>query len=136
MCAHEYTLMFHSLASSWTIRLALGTALMLGYFCDNIGLVLACLPSGSANATGSPSRYYDPAIRAPYLLSPVLFIHVGDPYIPSFLIRRISDLLVSPPFLFSLRHVYSKLSIYACGPTSSSPFPPLFPHCSITMRFH
>ena len=78
MCAHEYTLMFHSLASGWTTQLALGTALMLGYLCDNIGLMLACLPSGSTNATGSPSRYMTQPSGIP-ILSPVLFMHVGDP---------------------------------------------------------
>ena len=49
--------MFHSLVCGWTVQLALGTALMLEYLCDNIGLVLACLLNGSTNATASPSRY-------------------------------------------------------------------------------
>ena len=29
----------------------------MGYLCDNIGLVLACLPSGTTGVTGSPSQY-------------------------------------------------------------------------------
>ena len=30
---------------------------MLGYLCDNIGLVQACFPSGSTGVTASPNRY-------------------------------------------------------------------------------
>ena len=59
LCTHKYTdmlLMFHSLVCGWTVCLALDTALMLEYFCDNIGLVLACLPSGSTNSTASHVR--------------------------------------------------------------------------------
>ena len=83
----------------------------MGYLCDNIGLALACLPSGTTGVTGSPSCYMTQPSGIP-ILSPVLFMHVGDPYIPPFYIRRIFDLLVLPPFLVSLRHVYySKLII-------------------------
>ena len=34
--------------------MAVGTPLMQGYLCDNIGLVLACLPSGSTDVMASP----------------------------------------------------------------------------------
>ena len=51
--------------------------------CDNIGLVLVCLPSGSTDVAASPSQYMIQPSRIP-ILSPVLFMHVGDPYIPSF----------------------------------------------------
>ena len=74
------------------------------YLCDNIGLVLVCLPSGSTDVTTSPSRYMTQPSGIP-ILSPVLFMHVGDPYIPLFKIQRIFDLLVSPPFLVSFRPV-------------------------------
>ena len=76
-------LVFHSLVCGWTVHLALGTALMLGDLCDNIGLVLACLLSGSTNVTTSPSQCMTKPSGIP-ILSPVLFMHVGDPYIPPF----------------------------------------------------
>ena len=66
---------------SSTVQLAQGTPVMLGYLCDNIGLVLACLPSGTAVGPGSPSRYMTQQSGSP-ILSPVLFMHVDDPYIP------------------------------------------------------
>ena len=77
---------------------------MLEYLCDNIGLVLVCLPSGSTDVAASPSWYMTQPSGIP-ILSPVLFMHVGDPYIPLFKIQRIFDLLVSPPFLVSFRLV-------------------------------
>ena len=80
----------------------------MGYLCDNIGLVLACLPSRTTGVTGSPSCYMTQPSGIP-VLSPVLFMHVGD---PPFLISKNFDLLVSPPFLVSLRHVYSKLYMH------------------------
>ena len=46
--------------------------------------VLTCLPHGSTNATASPSQYMTQPSRIP-ILSPILFMHVGDPYIPPFL---------------------------------------------------
>ena len=49
----------------------------VGDLCNNIGLVLVCLPSGSTDVTPSPSQY----MIQLSILSPVLFIHVGDPYI-------------------------------------------------------
>ena len=55
----------------------------VGYFCNNIGLVLACLPGGTTGVTGSPSRYMTQPPGIP-ILSPILFMHVGDPYIPPF----------------------------------------------------
>ena len=51
--------------------------------CDNIGLVLVYLPSGSTDVAASPSQYMIQPSGIP-ILSPVLFMHVGDPYIPSF----------------------------------------------------
>ena len=56
---------------------------MLEYLCDNIGLVLVCLPGGSTNFTTSPSQSMTQPSGTP-ILSPVLFMHVGDPYIPLF----------------------------------------------------
>ena len=59
---------------------------MWGYLCDNIGLMLACLLSGITGVTGSPSRYMTQLSGIP-ILSPVLFMHVGDPYLPPFYIH-------------------------------------------------
>ena len=75
--------MLFRLVCSWTVHLALVTVHMLGYLCDNIGLILACLPSGSTDVTASASRYITKPSGIP-ILSPVLFMHVGDPYIPPF----------------------------------------------------
>ena len=80
MNVQNMLLMFHSLMCSWTVHQALGTA---GVPCDNIGLVLVCLPSGSTDVAASPSQYMIQPSGIP-ILSPVLFMHVGDPYIPSF----------------------------------------------------
>ena len=55
-------------------------------------------------------------------------MHVGHPYIPLFKIQRIFNLLVSPPFLIAFRQVVYNFHF-------PSPSPPLFPHCSIVMRF-
>ena len=55
----------------------------MGYLCDNIGPVLVCLPSGSTDVTTAPSRYITQPSGVP-ILSPVLFMHVGNPYIPLF----------------------------------------------------
>ena len=52
----------------------------MGYLCDNIGLVLVCLLSGSTDVTTSPSRYMTQPSGIP-ILSPVLFMHVGDPFL-------------------------------------------------------
>ena len=51
--------------------------LYAGNLYDNIGLVLAYLPSGATYVTASAS-FHEPAIL---ILSPVLFMHVGHPYI-------------------------------------------------------
>ena len=45
------------------------------------------------------------------ILSPVLFMHVGDPYVPPFQIQRIFDLLVSPPFMVSFRQVATQVHV-------------------------
>ena len=84
MNAQNMYFIFHRLVCSWTVQLTPGTPLMMGCLCDNIGLILACLPSGSTDVTASASRYITKPSRIP-ILSPVLFMHVGDPYIPPFL---------------------------------------------------
>ena len=57
----------------------------MGDICDNIiGLVLACLPSENTDATASLSRYIMSQPSGSQSLSPVLFMHVGNPYIPPF----------------------------------------------------
>ena len=43
--------MLFRLVCSWTVQPALVTVHMLGYLCDNIGLILACLLSGSTDVT-------------------------------------------------------------------------------------
>ena len=60
-----------------------------GDLCDNIGLV-GVSAKWSSYVTASPS-HHDQAIP---ILSPLLFMHVGHPYIPLFKIQRIFDLLV------------------------------------------
>ena len=62
--------------------------IILGDLCDNIGLV--GVSAMWSYVTTSPS-HHDQAIP---ILSPLLFMHVGHPYIPLFKIRRIFDLLV------------------------------------------
>ena len=68
---------------SSTCTYVLSIALYVEDLCDNIGLVLVCLPSGSTDVAASPSQYMIQPSGSP-ILSPVLFMHVGDPYIPSF----------------------------------------------------
>ena len=100
--------------------------IVLGDLCDNIGLV--GVSAKWSYVTASPS-HHDQAIP---VLSPLLFMHVGHPYIPLFKSRRIFDLLVSP--LFNFIQTGSNMSMHIIS-TSPSPSPPFFPHCSITMRF-
>ena len=64
------------------------TYIVLGDLCDNIGLV--GVSAMWSSVTTSPS-HHDQAIP---ILSPLLFMHVGHPYLPLFIIRRIFDLLV------------------------------------------
>ena len=71
--------------STTMLKRDLGT----GDLCDNIGLV--GVSAKWSYVTASPS-HHDQAIP---ILSPLLFMHVGHPYIPLFKIRRIFDLLVS-----------------------------------------
>ena len=71
--------------------------IVLGDLCDNIGLV--GVSAKWSYVTASPS-HHDQAIP---ILSPLLFMHVGHPYIPLFKIQRIFDLLVSPPFLLFIQ---------------------------------
>ena len=88
--------------SATMLKRDLGT----GDLCDNIGLV--GVSAKWSYGTASPS-HHDQAIP---ILSP---LHVGHPYITIFKIRRIFDLLVSPPFLVSFREVYSnpRIHVYA-----------------------
>ena len=74
MCTHEC--LVHVYTSVLSIQ-----ELYVGDLCDNIGLVLAFLPTGTTGVAGSPSRYMTQPSGIP-ILSPVLFMHVGDPYIP------------------------------------------------------
>ena len=60
----------------------------MGELCDNIGLI--GVSTKWSYVTASPS-HHDQVIP---ILSPLLFMHVGHPYIPLFKIRRIFDLLV------------------------------------------
>ena len=71
--------------STTVLKKDLGT----GDLCNNIGLV--GVSAKWSYVTASPS-HHDQAIP---ILSPLLFMHVGHPYIPLFKIRRIFDLLVS-----------------------------------------
>ena len=71
--------------STTMLKRDLGT----GDLCDNIGLV--GVSAKWSYVTASPS-HHDKAIP---ILSPLLFMHVGRPYIPPFKIRRIFDLLVT-----------------------------------------
>ena len=82
--------------------------------------------------TASPS-HHDQAIP---ILSPLLFMHVGHPYIPLFKIQRIFDLLVSPPFLlFIQRGSNPSIDVYAhIFITTPSPSPPLFLNCIIVLQ--
>ena len=74
----------HCTMSTTMLKRDLGT----GDLCDNIGLV--GVSAKWSYVTASPS-HHDQAIP---ILSPLLFMHVGHPYIPLFKIRRIFDLLV------------------------------------------
>ena len=62
--------------------------IVLGDLGDNIGLV--GVSAKWSYVTASPS-HHDKAIP---ILSPLLFMHVGHPYIPLFKMRRIFALLV------------------------------------------
>ena len=98
--------------------------------CDNIGLV--GVSAMWSYVTASPS-HHDQAIP---ILSPLLFMHVGHPYIPLFKIRRIFDLLVSPPFLILFRQVATRVYMYNYYPKPAHlPLLHPCPHCSSTVRF-
>ena len=99
--------------------------ILLGGLCDNIGLVGVSAKWSYVTASTS---HHDQAIP---ILSPLLFMHVGHPYIPLFKIRRIFDLLVSlfnsffvifsfwvRPLCFSaitIMHMYNNLQCSKCG---------------------
>ena len=74
-----------------------------GDLCNNIGVVGVSAKWSYDTASYS---HHDQAIP---ILSPLLFMHVGHPYIPLFKIHRIFDLLVSPPFLISFRQVATRI---------------------------
>ena len=74
----------HCTMSTAMLKRDLGT----GDLCDNIGLV--GVTAKWSYVTASPS-HHDQAIP---ILPPLLFMHVGHPYIPLFKIRIIFDLLV------------------------------------------
>ena len=78
----------------------------VGYLCDNIGLILACLPSGSTDVTASDSRYITKPSGIP-ILSPVLFIRVGDPYILRFDLLVIIEGILKVPIVFLLSSSHS-----------------------------
>ena len=104
--------------------------LCTGDLCDNIGLV--GVSAKWSYVTTSPS-HHDQAIP---ILSPLLFMHVGHPYIPLFKIRRIFDLLVSPPFLILFRQVATRVYMYNYYPKPAHlPLLHPCPHCSSTVRF-
>ena len=77
--------------------------IVLGGLCDNIGLVGVSAKWSYVTASTS---HHDQAIP---ILSPLLFMHVGHPYIPRFKFRRIFDLLVTylkcQTFMLFLCHV-------------------------------
>ena len=103
--------------------------IVLGDLCDNIGLV--GVSAKWSYVTASPS-HHDQAIP---ILSPLLFMHVGHPYIPLFKIQRIFDLLVSPPFLLLIqRGTNPSICTYIYYP-NPLPHPLLHPYFSIAMRF-
>ena len=78
-----------------------------GDLCDNIGLVGVSAKWSYVTASTS---HHDQAIPT---LSQLLFMHVGHPYyIPLFKMRRIFDLLVSPPFLVSFREAGTRICTY------------------------
>ena len=60
----------------------------MGKLCDNIGLI--GVSAKWSYVTASPN-HRDQAIL---ILSPLLFVHVGHPYIPLFKMQRIFNLLV------------------------------------------
>ena len=106
--------------------------IVLGDLCDNIGLVGVYLLSGAM------SLHHLAIMTKPDIpiLSPLLFMHVGHPYIPLFKIQRIFDLLVSPPFLlFIQRGSNPSIDVYAhIFITTQSPSPPLFLNCIIVLQ--
>ena len=66
--------------------------------------ILTCLPNGSTDVTASASRYITKPSGIP-ILSPVLFMHVGDPIFLLFKFKKI-DLLVIVHVMIS--HILSQ----------------------------
>ena len=89
MNVQNMLLMLHSLGYSLTDQLVLGTALILGYPCDNIGLVLACLLTGVHMSLHHLAIMTQPS-GIP-ILSPIHFIMLAIPIFPLF---KFVDLLV------------------------------------------
>ena len=71
---------------------------MCTFFHLGLGLMLACLPSGT-DATASASQYMTQPSGIP-ILSPVLFMHVGDPYIHPFFCIIMHRPCMSPDICF------------------------------------
>ena len=95
VCAEYRELLLHNLCiacrpfacSVSLVVCIIHVTIVLGDLCDNIGLV--GVSAKWSYVTASPS-HHDQAIP---ILSPLLFMHVGHPYIPLFKIRRVFDLL-------------------------------------------
>ena len=89
----------------------------MGDLCDNIGLVLACLPSGSTNATESPSQYMTQPSWIP-ILSPYFLCMLAIPIFP--LIKFIYNLytymyVLHVPYNDMLIVLYSTMYMYIQG---------------------
>ena len=78
-------------------------AIMCTFFHLGLGLMLACLPSGT-DATASASQYMTQPSGIP-ILSPVLFMHVGDPYIHPFFC------IIMPSSVHVARYLFLRASI-------------------------
>ena len=96
--------------------------IVLGDLCDNIGLV--GISAKWSHVTASPS-HHDQAIP---ILSPLLFMHVGHPFL------KVEEFLIYLSRLFFNFLTGSNMYMHICIIfTSPSPSPPFFPHCSITL---
>ena len=65
----------------------------VGYLCNNIGLVLACLPSGTTGITGSPSCYMTQPSGIPILSYLLYFLCMLA--IPMFLLFKFEEFYLS-----------------------------------------
>ena len=100
-----------------------------GDLCDNIGLVVYLLSEAM-------SLHHLPIMTKPSLSCLLCFLCMLAIYIPLFKIRRIFDLLVSPPFLVLFRQVGTRVYMYNYYPKPALlPLLHPCPHCSSTRRF-